>query len=160
MFNGAFNIDVEKVARSLGYGGVVTTGVGKSGYAARKVASTFATYGIAARFMHPTEAAHGELGAVNPDDSLIWFSASGQTKELQPIVAHWIENKRYIVGITCCREPELPSKHTIVIPDLEEDVPVIVPALMQVVGDGLAREAAILNGWSADDLKWTHPANR
>ena len=156
LFNGAFNIDATKIAEVLRKG-IITTGVGKSGYVARKVASTFATYGISSQFVHPTEGAHGEFGGVHKDIMpLVWFSASGKTPELEAIVRYF----GAYIGITCCREPELPSLHTIVIPDLKEDVPVIVPALMQVVGDGLAREAAILNGWSPDDLKWTHPANR
>ena len=63
-------------------GRVILTGMGKSGIIARKVAATFTSTGTAAFFLHPAEAVHGDLGAVQGDDVVIALSHSGETEEL------------------------------------------------------------------------------
>lgn len=67
---------------------IVVTGMGKSGHIARKVASTFTATGTPAVFVHPAEAAHGDLGNLLPGDVLLVLSNSGRTAELVPIIAH------------------------------------------------------------------------
>jgi D-arabinose 5-phosphate isomerase GutQ len=112
---------------------LVTTGVGKSGYVARKVASTFATYGHPARFLHPTEAGHGEIAALK-DETVLMFSESGRTKELFPLAGDGTR----VVLVSASASPELPHDVLLRIPDLREEVPVITPILMLLVRDGLA----------------------
>ena len=68
-------------------GRLVATGIGKSGHIARKVAATLASTGTPAIFVHPAEAAHGDLGMVTKGDALLAFSHSGSTAELQQILA-------------------------------------------------------------------------
>lgn len=63
-------------------GHVVVTGMGKSGIIAAKVAATLRSTGTAANFLHPAEALHGDLGAVQPADVVIALSYSGETEEL------------------------------------------------------------------------------
>jgi arabinose-5-phosphate isomerase len=58
-------------------GRVVVSGIGKSGHIARKIASTLASTGTPAFFVHPAEASHGDLGMVTADDAVIAISYSG-----------------------------------------------------------------------------------
>ncbi len=67
-------------------GRVVVSGMGKSGHIARKMAATFASTGTPALFVHPGEAAHGDLGMVTPQDVFIAISYSGESSELAAIV--------------------------------------------------------------------------
>jgi arabinose-5-phosphate isomerase len=67
-------------------GRVVVSGIGKSGHIARKMASTLASTGTPAFFVHPAEASHGDLGMVTRDDVFIALSNSGETAELLAIV--------------------------------------------------------------------------
>jgi arabinose-5-phosphate isomerase len=63
-------------------GKVITTGMGKAGIIAGKVASTLCSTGTPASFLHPGEAAHGDLGLLAPGDVIIAFSTSGKTREI------------------------------------------------------------------------------
>src|SRR3954468_11640564 len=67
-------------------GRVVVSGMGKSGHIARKIASTFASTGTPAFFVHPAEASHGDLGMITRDDVFIALSNSGESAELLAIV--------------------------------------------------------------------------
>jgi arabinose-5-phosphate isomerase len=67
-------------------GRIVVSGIGKSGHIARKLASTLASTGTPAFFVHPAEASHGDLGMITRDDVLIALSNSGQSAELLVIV--------------------------------------------------------------------------
>lgn len=82
-------------------GKVVTTGIGKAGHIARKFAATLSSTGTPAVFLHPAEAAHGDLGVVNNADVMVAFSTSGKSREVLEI----LELSRHlgvvhIVGIT------------------------------------------------------------
>jgi arabinose-5-phosphate isomerase len=67
-------------------GRVVVTGVGKSGHIARKIASTMASTGTPAFFLHAAEASHGDLGMITRDDVVLAISNSGQSDELLTII--------------------------------------------------------------------------
>jgi len=67
-------------------GRVVVSGMGKSGHVARKIASTLASTGTPAFFVHPAEASHGDLGMITRDDVFIALSNSGESGELLAIV--------------------------------------------------------------------------
>src|SRR5205823_985074 len=67
-------------------GKVIVTGVGKSGAIAQKIAQTLASTGTVSMFIHPSDALHGGLGVVTPDDVVIALSNSGETDELLAIV--------------------------------------------------------------------------
>src|SRR3990167_11137382 len=60
---------------------IILTGMGKSGHIGRKIASTFASLGTPAFFVHPAEAIHGDLGMITANDVIIIISYSGQTPE-------------------------------------------------------------------------------
>jgi arabinose-5-phosphate isomerase len=67
-------------------GRVTVSGIGKSGHIARKIASTMASTGTPAYFVHPAEASHGDLGMVTRDDVFVALSNSGESAELLAIV--------------------------------------------------------------------------
>jgi len=63
-------------------GKLLITGIGKSGHIARKIASTFASTGTPAHFLHPSEALHGDLGMIDRGDVVIAISNSGESAEV------------------------------------------------------------------------------
>ncbi len=67
-------------------GKVVVMGMGKSGHIGRKMAATFASTGTSAFFVHPGEAAHGDLGMVTPQDVVIALSNSGESNEILALI--------------------------------------------------------------------------
>ena len=67
-------------------GRVVVSGMGKSGHVARKIASTLASTGTPAFFVHPGEASHGDLGMIMKGDVVIAISYSGESGELLAIL--------------------------------------------------------------------------
>ena len=63
-------------------GRVITTGIGKSGIIAKKIAATFSSTGTAAYFVHPSEGVHGDVGVIQSEDVVVGLSHSGETPEL------------------------------------------------------------------------------
>jgi D-arabinose 5-phosphate isomerase GutQ len=86
-----FSRTIEAITRhrnSGGAGKAVFTGVGKSGWIAKKLVATFTSLGIPAVFLHPTEALHGDLGIVGDGDTIIMITFSGKTPELMLLLPH------------------------------------------------------------------------
>jgi len=79
-----FALAVQLILASRGR--VVVSGIGKSGHIARKIASTLASTGTPAFFVHPAEASHGDLGMVAREDVFIALSHSGESEELLAII--------------------------------------------------------------------------
>jgi arabinose-5-phosphate isomerase len=127
-------------------GKVVTTGIGKAGYVAQKFAATLCSTGTPAVFIHPAEAAHGDLGLIDAHDVIIAFSTSGKTRE----VIELIELSRHltqatVIGITSHPETDLRRLADIVLDMgvIEEPCPLgLTPsasmAVMSAIGDALA----------------------
>ncbi|TVY50945.1 Arabinose 5-phosphate isomerase KdsD [Lachnellula cervina] len=87
---GGFNSAVEIITRYGGRKGkVLVCGVGKSGHICVKLVATFLSLKIPAVFLHPTEALHGDLGAVNDHDTILFISNSGKTGELLALLPHF-----------------------------------------------------------------------
>jgi arabinose-5-phosphate isomerase len=63
-------------------GKVVFSGIGKSGYIARKIAATFSSIGVKSVFIHPSEALHGDIGLIDEEDCFFMISKSGESEEL------------------------------------------------------------------------------
>lgn len=83
-------------------GKVVASGMGKAGIIARKIASTFASTGTPAIFLHPGEAQHGDLGILGHKDLLLVFSNSGKTREVLELIflAKELHPGIKVIGIT------------------------------------------------------------
>ncbi|HVY19083.1 MAG TPA: KpsF/GutQ family sugar-phosphate isomerase [Bauldia sp.] len=148
-------------------GRVIVTGVGKSGHVARKVASTFASTGTPAFFVHPAEASHGDLGMVTPDDVIVALSWSGESAELKSVVEHSRRFRIPLVAFTAAPDSALGRKSDIVLqlPRAEEACPhglsPTTSTVMQLaLGDALAIALLEARGFSAEDFHVLHPGGR
>ena len=146
-------------------GRVVVTGLGKSGQIGRKLASTFASTGTPATFVHAAEAGHGDLGMVVAGDSLLVISNSGNTLELVPLIEHARRLDAPILAITGNRHSPRLSAATVVLttPPVREACPEdMAPTTSSVMalamGDALAIAAMRLRGTGRGDLQALHPA--
>lgn len=84
-----FNKAIEAITRQTATKSkLVVIGVGKSGLIGKKLVATFQSLAIRAVFLHPTEALHGDLGIVGPDDTLMFITYSGATQELLAVLPH------------------------------------------------------------------------
>lgn len=147
-----------------GTGRVVTTGMGKSGHVAHKIASTLASTGTAAFFLHPAEAGHGDLGMIVRGDVLLAVSNSGETSE---IVALLPAVKR--LGVPLIALTGNPASSLGRAAEVHIDVAVAQEACPHnlapttsttaalVMGDALAIALLEARGFSADDFARSHP---
>lgn len=145
-------------------GRVVITGMGKSGHIGRKIAATLSSTGTPAIFIHPAEAAHGDLGMLMRGDVLIVLSNSGATSELRMIMSHARLLGCPIIGIAS--QPNSPvmnaSDVRLLLPNAREACPAnIAPTtstvLMLALGDALAIAVMGIRGVSREGLQALHP---
>ncbi|MFM9975609.1 MAG: SIS domain-containing protein [Beijerinckiaceae bacterium] len=148
-------------------GRVIVTGMGKSGHIARKIASTFASTGTPASFVHPAEASHGDLGMVTADDVILALSWSGEARELADTIAHARRFKVPLIAITSSSTSALGRQATIplVLPKSKEacpngQAPTTSTTLQLVTGDALAVALLEARGFSADDFRVFHPGGK
>lgn len=143
---------------------VVVTGMGKSGHIGRKISATLAATGTNAIFVHPAEAAHGDLGMMTADDVLLVISNSGATPEVRTVMRHARQLGCPIIGIAS--QPDSPVMHgsdiRLVLPQAREACPVnIAPTtsttLTLALGDALAVAIMGVRGISRERLQLLHP---
>lgn len=98
-------------------GKVVTVGMGKAGFVARRFAATLASTATPAVYIHPSEAAHGDLGLIAEGDCLIAFSTSGKTREVLECVdmAGHINRTGAVIAITSHPDSALRERATVVL---------------------------------------------
>lgn len=147
-----------------GRGRVVVSGMGKSGHIARKMAATFASTGTPAIFVHPGEAAHGDLGMLLADDLLVMLSNSGATPELRPIQNYAARLGCEIIAITSQRHSPIGQIATacLTLPKVSESCPLNISpttstTLMLALGDALAVAVMSVRGISRAQLEQLHP---
>lgn len=145
-------------------GRMVVTGMGKSGHVARKIAATLASTGSPSLYIHPGEAAHGDLGMLVPGDGLLVLSNSGGTSELRPVIAHAKALGIAIIGIAGRANSPLMQAADIrlLLPRAAEACPAnIAPttstAMMMALGDALAMATMRQRGISRDGFEALHP---
>lgn len=163
--SGPFAEAVETIA-AIG-GRVIVTGVGKSGHIGSKIAATLASTGTPAYFVHSAEANHGDLGMVARDDVIVALSRSGETAELNGIVAYAKRFSIPLVAITSGEESALGRAADIVLklPRAAEACPhglaPTTSTLMQMaMGDALAVALLEARGFTADHFKTFHPGGQ
>ena len=145
-------------------GKIVLSGMGKSGHIARKIASTFASTGTPAFFMHPGEASHGDLGMITKDDIVIFFSNSGQSDELISIFPTIKRIGAKIIGISGNANSELANESNIHISAAvtKEACPLCLAptastSVSLALGDALAICVLDLREFTAEDFANSHP---
>ena len=127
-------------------GKIITTGMGKAGFVAHKFAAILSSTATPAVFIHPAEAAHGDLGMLAPGDCIVAFSTSGKTREvLEFIQLSRRMNIGSVIGITSHTDSGLRelSDVTINMGVIKEPCPLgMTPtasmAVMAAIGDALA----------------------
>lgn len=87
--NESFEQAIELIYRHvhLKRGKLITSGMGKAGQIALNIATTFSSTGTCAVFLHPSEAQHGDLGILRPEDVLLLLSNSGRTREIVELLS-------------------------------------------------------------------------
>lgn len=145
-------------------GRVIVTGVGKSGHIGQKIAATFASTGTPAFFVHPTEAAHGDLGMITADDVIFAISWSGETAELKGIITYARRFTVPLIAMTSNRESALGAQSDIVLelPKANEAcphglAPTTSTTMQLTLGDCLAVALLEAKGFTAHDFKTFHP---
>lgn len=148
-------------------GRVVATGMGKSGHVARKVAATLASTGTPAHFVHPAEAAHGDLGQMIRGDVVLALSNSGETPELEALVEHTRRFAIPLVAVTARPASTLARAADLVLalPPVPEAcgigvVPTTSTAMMLALGDALAIALMRARAFTPQDFRLFHPGGR
>ena len=145
-------------------GRVVVSGIGKSGHIARKIAATLASTGTPALFVHPAEAAHGDLGMVTSDDAFIAISYSGESSELMAIMP--VVKRMGGVLISMSGKPnsslaQLADVHLDISVEKEACPLNLAPTASTTVtlalGDAIAVALLDLRGFKEEDFARSHP---
>ena len=156
------NTLIEYILNTSGH--IVFSGMGKSGFVARKLAATFSSMGKPSLFLHPSEALHGDLGMLKPNDLFIALSKSGTGKEFEQIlpILHANKNKTCLL---CCRKGNISSlvDLTICLPFTKEAcslnlAPTTSSTIMMAFGDALAVTVSKISGFKENDFAKHHPA--
>lgn len=148
-------------------GKLVLMGIGKSGHVAQKISATLSSTGTPSFFIHPTEAAHGDLGMVGKNDAVLIFSNSGETKEIIEILPALKRATANIYTVTNTLHSTISKagKISLAINAAEEACPLdLAPTssttIALVFGDALAISLLEARGFSRDDFAKSHPAGQ
>ena len=145
-------------------GRVVVTGMGKSGHIGSKIASTLASTGTPAFFMHPAEASHGDLGMITRDDIVLAISHSGESDEILKILPVIKRRGAKVVAITGRPGSSLATEADV---HLDAGVaqeacplnlaPTASTTAALALGDALAIALLEARGFGSDDFAMHHP---
>jgi len=145
-------------------GRVVVVGIGKSGHVAGKIASTLASTGTPAFFVHPGEASHGDLGMITPADLIIAVSNSGETPEILTILP--IIKRMGVKLVALCGKPaSTVARQSDVCIDVGVSkeacplnlAPTTSTSATMAMGDALALAILQSRGFTAEDFARSHP---
>ena len=145
-------------------GRILLTGMGKTGFIARKSAATLCSTGAPAIFLHPAEAIHGDLGIVTSNDVLIALSNSGETEEILKLIEYMQRRGVPVIALTGNANSTL-GRHSRFVIDChvarEADelslAPTCSTTLMLAVTDGLAIATMQQRGFTAEEFAQYHP---
>jgi arabinose-5-phosphate isomerase len=156
---------VETIAAAKGR--IIVTGMGKSGHIGRKIASTLASTGTPAYYVHPGEASHGDLGMIRPEDVILALSWSGETTELSDLIAYAKRFRVPVVGVTSKRDSTLGRQADVclALPQAAEAcpnglAPTTSTTMQLALGDALAVALLEKRGFTAQDFRVFHPGGK
>jgi len=148
-------------------GSVVVTGMGKAGLIGRKIAATMSSTGTRARFLHPADAVHGDIGCVDLRDVILALSNSGQTEEVCRLLPVLRRLGVCVIAVTADEKSTLGRTADVVIPlgRLPEAgpyglAPTTSTTAMLAVGDALALVVSRMKGFTPREFAVYHPAGR
>ena len=145
-------------------GRLIVSGMGKSGLISQKIASTMASTGTPAQFVHPGEATHGDLGMITENDTLLIISNSGETKELIQLIPLIKKKEVSIIGLIGRKKSSLAIESDIYL-DISVDkeactldlAPTASTTATLAMGDALAICILELRGFNKRDFAELHP---
>lgn len=145
-------------------GRVVVTGIGKSGIVARKLASTFSSTGTPAIFLHPVEAAHGDVGMLVRGDLLLAISKSGESAELESLMPVLGRLGIPVIALTAEPQSKLANRANLAL-DVSVQVeacphdlaPTASSTAALAMGDALAMAVSEVRGFGPEDFARLHP---
>ena len=145
-------------------GRVVVMGMGKSGHVGRKIASTLASTGTPALFVHPAEASHGDLGMVTADDVVLAISNSGESDELNLILPVLKRQHTALIAMTGRPDSTLAQHADVVLESTVEReacplnlAPTASTTAQMALGDALAVALLDARGFREEDFARSHP---
>lgn len=148
-------------------GRVVVCGIGKSGHIGRKIASTLASTGTPAFFVHAAEASHGDLGMITPDDVFIALSNSGESAEVLLIVPLIKRRGAKLIALTGNMQSRLATQADVCLyaGAPQEACPLnLAPTASTTaalaLGDALAIALMKARGFSDRDFASSHPGGK
>ncbi len=157
-----FNSAVKLISSCKGK--LIVTGVGKSGVIAQKIASTFASTGTPAIYLHPSEAIHGNLGVVQRVDVILAVGKSGESEEILDLLPSFRKIGVKIISQTANKNSTLARSSDIVLyTPIDREVcplnlaPTTSSTVALVVGDALAIALMKLKGFGAEHFALYHP---
>jgi arabinose-5-phosphate isomerase len=168
---GAVSLD-ERFAEAVRFildcrGRVVVTGMGKPGFVAQKISATLASTGTPSLYVHPAEAAHGDLGRIAKDDVVIALSNSGETEELLRLLPALKKIGARVVAITKDRANPLARGADLVVAvgNVEEACPMgLAPtastAVLLAVGDAIAMTVLANREFDREEYALYHPGGK
>ena len=146
---------------------VITTGIGKSGIIAAKLAATLRSTGTPAHFLQPSEALHGDLGMITPGDTVVLLSASGDTPELLALLPAIARIPAPVVALCGCATSPMAQQARIF---LDASVsaeacphnlaPTASTTVMLALSDALALSVSQRRGFAPEDFADRHPGGR
>ncbi|MGE0356786.1 MAG: SIS domain-containing protein [Burkholderiales bacterium] len=156
---------LEAVATIFGaQGRVVVTGMGKSGHVGGKIASTLASTGTPAFFMHPGEASHGDLGMIAQGDVVLAISHSGETEEILRILPLIKRRGAKVIALTGRPQSSLARECDVHLDAAVEKeacpmnlAPTASTTAALALGDALAVALLEARGFGSDDYALHHP---
>lgn len=161
--------DIERVVQLLAdcKGKIVLLGVGKSGIIAQKIAATMTSTGTAAIHLHPSDALHGGIGIIQPDDVVMILSNSGESDEIIEMLPYLKHRQVPIVALVGNLRSTLARRADAVIDGsvAQEACPLnLAPTTSTTValalGDALAMTLMQAKGLTPDDFAINHPAGQ
>ncbi|HEX3144525.1 MAG TPA: KpsF/GutQ family sugar-phosphate isomerase, partial [Pyrinomonadaceae bacterium] len=148
-------------------GKAVVLGVGKSGIIAQKIAATMTSSGTAAIYLHPSDALHGGLGIVTPDDVVMMLSNSGETNELIELLPFLKRREVPLIAIVGNLKSTIGKRADAVL-DASVDheacplnlAPTTSTTVALALGDALAMTLMRAKGLTESDFASNHPAGQ
>ncbi|MCA9059240.1 MAG: KpsF/GutQ family sugar-phosphate isomerase [Planctomycetaceae bacterium] len=144
-------------------GTVVVTGVGKAGLIGTKISATLSSTGTPSRFLHPTEALHGDMGCIGPLDVVLALSNSGTTEEVLRLIEH-LRERVSVIALTRDNSSPLATLATLVVPTGHHAeagelglAPTCSTTAMLALGDALSIVLARARGFTAREFARFHP---
>lgn len=146
-------------------GTIVCTGMGKAGLIAQKISATLASTGTDSIFLHPAEAAHGDLGRIQAGDVVLALSNSGETAEVKLLVPLVRKIGAQLLTMTGAPQSTLAqlADQVLDIGRVDEACPLgLAPtastSAMLALGDALAMVVLAERGFDREDYALFHPA--